>query len=224
MTWLGGGLGAASAGAAAAMLLGAAAPAPAPPLASPQGPSDIPFELLSPDLYRSVTLKWTGGSAPLCAVIRGRRDWEALTRTIAGPKAKAAGAPTSDEWNRHAVLLVARQIGIGKTPVVFQVDGVHRDGSTIELDYTLIPSPPAGGTTWYAALAIPKPLTPTVTFKEAGRVVCTVQPMAGHWVSPSRPAPPPPPPAESDLSPGSQPAPFQPAPAQPAPAQPAPLY
>jgi len=175
---------------AAALLLGAAAPAGPPPAAT-----DVPFDVLSPDLYRSVTLKWNAGSGTLCAATRSRRDWEALTRNV-GAKSQDNGAPTPDEWNRHAVLVLGRQVNMGRTPVGFHVDGVHRQGSTIEVDYSLTPVPPPGGTAWFAAVAILKPLTPTVTFKESGRVVCTVQPMAGHWVSPSKPAPAPAPPSD----------------------------
>ncbi len=174
----------------AALLLGAAAPAAPPPPVT-----DVPFDMLNPDLYRSVTLKWNAGSGTLCAATRSRRDWEALTRAV-GAKSQDNGAPTPDEWNRHAVLVLGRQVNISRTPVVFHVAGVHRQGSTIEIDYSITPAPPAGGTMWFAAVAIMKPLTPTVTFKEAGRVVCTVQPMAGHWASPSQPAPAPAPPSD----------------------------
>ena len=207
MTSWGGGTGAACARAAyigaATLLLGAASPSvPSAPSVPPPLTTDVPFDLLGPDLWRSVTLKWNAGSGPLCAATRSRRDWEALTRTVAAPKGKDSGTapPTPDEWNRHAVLLLGRQIGSTRVPLVFHVDGVHRQGSTIELDYSLTPTPPTGGTTWFAAVAIMKPLTPTVTFKEGGRVVCTVQPMAGRWVSPSQPAPAPAPQSDDVLS------------------------
>ena len=219
--------------AVAALFVGAASP-PSPAPAALTATTDVPFDVLSPDLYRTITLKWNGGSsAPLCAVTRSRRDWEALTRSTVG-KGKD-GAPTADEWNRHAVMVVGHQIGTPRTPMTFHVDGVHRQGSTIELDYSLTPPPTSGGTTWFAAVAIMKPLTATVTFNENGRVVCTVQPMAGHWATPSPPAaqpaasdqsqassqPVPPGYALQPASPGYAPAPYSPS-AGPPPAYSAP--
>lgn len=123
---------------ASALLLGAAGPPPAPvPPAPASAASDVPDHVLSPDLYRSVALKWNGGTAPLCAATRSWRDWEALTRNLTAKK--DSGAPMADEWNRHAVLVLGRQINVGRAPVGFHVDGVHRQGSTIELDYSITP-------------------------------------------------------------------------------------
>ena len=219
--------------AATAMVSAAPATTPEPSLAPEPSGADVPFDVLSPDLYRIVTLKWNGGSSPLCAVTRSRRDWAALTRTLAAGKGKENGAPTSDEWNRHAVLVVGRQIAAGSMPIGFHVEGVHRQASTIELDYTLDPVPPSGPTTWFAAVAILKPLSRTVTFKEDGRIVCSMQPMAGHWVTPTRPAPQPAPSEESQAAipqpvpPGYAPSPYYPPPypsafSGPAPYSPAP--
>jgi hypothetical protein len=83
------------------------------------------------------------------------------------------------------VLLAARVVGAGDTAHVLTLDHVRRAKNALEVDYTFHPTPPASSTMkWYMALAVPAPLAPEVRFKEDGRLVCTLKPEAGVWITP----------------------------------------
>jgi len=140
---------------------------------------------LDPGAYQSFVGNWAPADAPLCAALRSQADWAGVLHPAAVMGGNKAFSPPVDFWNTKAVLLVARVIDAGDTAKVFHLTHLQRSHDAIDLDYAFAAPPHASSTMkWYLAVAVAKPLPPTLRFREDGHIVCTLRPDAGAWVVP----------------------------------------
>ena len=156
-------------------IAGAACAAPTNTTTTPTTATTISaeFSVLNPRDYQSFVGAWTPEDRPLCAVFASATDWVRQLHPAALMGARNVFAPPGTLWNNHAVLFLARIANGGDPASVFQITGVTRGAGETVVDYTFTNPPTATYTQRaYFAVAVEKPLTGVVRFRENGQVVC----------------------------------------------------
>jgi hypothetical protein len=153
--------------------------------ASPALAAPVSFTEVSPDSYQSFVGNWTPATRPLCAMISSSADWNKVMHPAPVMGGGKPFSPDAGFWASQMLLLVARVVpadGEG----AFTSPAVDLAGAALTVSYAFTPPAPASSTIKaYLALAVPRSAATLVAFRENGRVVCSLRPARGLWVSPA---------------------------------------
>jgi hypothetical protein len=134
------------------------------------------YQVFGPSDFQSF-VKNRDGNAPLCARIASEADWDRYfgAAAVMGPM-KPFGPPAS-LWRTHNTYLLARDgSGGGNIEDMLKVRRVERGAGSVKIETAF--SGPATGSfqvTTYVLVALPKPVSGTVEFREQGRAICSIR-------------------------------------------------
>jgi hypothetical protein len=134
-------------------------------------------QVFGPNDFQSFVKNWNG-DAPLCARIASEADWDRYfgAAAVMGPN-KPFGPP-AELWTTHNTYLYARAAngGSGDIGELLKVQRVERGGNSTRIE-TVFAGPASGSfqVTTYVLVAVPKPVSGTVEFREQGRSICSVR-------------------------------------------------
>jgi hypothetical protein len=141
--------------------------------------------LLRSGAFQSFVANWSPANRPLCAALRSQADWDKIFKPAAVIGTHPPFAPPPEFWTGSALLVLAQVVPGGSPVDILQVDAVQRHGTRVEVAVTVPQTPPASwqSKTWVGITLAP-PLPTRIRFREAGKIVCTLEPAARHWVEP----------------------------------------
>jgi hypothetical protein len=161
---------------AACALLVMAAMAGTSASALPTPPVPVPYQILTDADFQVFLGNWDG-SGPLCAALAGQADWDRYMHPapVMGPQHRLF-QPAASFWRGHVALLIGRvaTAGTGGNPSL-RIEGVTRQGGALtrRTHFQQV----AGGTfemKLWALVVLPRPLPPSVTFRDADGTSCVV--------------------------------------------------
>jgi hypothetical protein len=135
------------------------------------------YQVFGPGDFQSF-VKNRDGDAPLCARIASEADWDRYfgAAAVMGPM-KPFGPPAA-LWTTHNTYLLARHAngGGGNIEDILKVRRVERGAGSVKIE-TAFAAPATGSfqVTTYVLVALPKPVSGTVEFREQGRAICSVR-------------------------------------------------
>lgn len=108
---------------------------------------------------------------PFCTTLESAERWRSVMQPAATDSSQLFEPPEA-MWRDHAVLLLARFVEADPTQNL-RIQGIRRTDAVLEVSYQLTEPAPSGGEfNWPIAVAVAKPLPPTIRFVENGQVVC----------------------------------------------------
>lgn len=108
---------------------------------------------------------------PFCTTLESAEAWQSAMQPAAIDSSRLFEPPEA-MWRDHAVLLLARFVEADPTQNL-RIQGIRRTDAALEVSYQLTEPAPSGGEfNWPIAVAVAKPLPPTIRFIENGQVVC----------------------------------------------------
>lgn len=141
------------------------------------------IEPLAPDAFRPINFSLyhvfveprAERGRPFCTTLESAEAW----RSVMQPAATGSSQlfePPEGMWRDHAVLLLARFVEADPTQNL-RLQGIRRTDAALEVSYEFTEPAPSGGEfNWPIAVAVAKPLPPTIRFIENGQVVCETAP------------------------------------------------
>lgn len=158
-----------------------------------EAPANLPEEMqrehmaltepLAPGAHRAINFSlyhvFVGPRAergrPFCTTLESAEAWRSVMQPAATDSSQLFEPPEA-MWRDHAVLLLARFIEADPTQNL-RIQGIRRTDAALEVSYQLTEPAPSGGEfNWPIAVAVAKPLPPTIRFIENGQVVCETAP------------------------------------------------
>jgi hypothetical protein len=127
--------------------------------------------------FQSFVKNWDG-DGPLCARIASQADWDRYFGAAAVMGGDKPFGPPEALWTTHTTYLLARTAngGSGDVADLLKVKGVSRDARSVRID-TMFAGPASGSfqVTTYVLVAVPKPVSGTVEFREGARTFCSIR-------------------------------------------------
>lgn len=131
--------------------------------------------VFGPGNFQSFVKNWDG-DGPLCARIASEADWDRYFGAAAVMGDNKPFGPPAALWNTHTGYLFARAAnGGGDMDELLKVQRVDRDRRSVKIE-TVFAGPASGSfqVTTYVLVAVPKPVSGTVEFRDQGRAVCSI--------------------------------------------------
>jgi hypothetical protein len=164
-----------------ALALGMAACAPAS--ISTAGGAEAPVaaagsgnRIFGPNDFQSFVKNWEG-NRPLCARIASQADWDRYFGAAAVMGENKPFGPPEALWTTHTAYLLAREAsGGGDVADMLKVQRVDRSAASVKID-TVFSGPASGSfqVTTHVLVAVPKPVSGTVEFRDRGQTICSVR-------------------------------------------------
>ena len=165
-----------------ALALGMAACAPA--TMSTSGGAAAPVavaagghRVFGPNDFQSFVKNWEG-NRPLCARIASEADWDRYFGAAAVMGENKPFGPPAALWATHNGYLLAREAngGGGDIGQLLKVQRVDRTAGSVKID-TIFAGPASGSfqVTTYVLVAVPKPVSGTVEFRDRGQTICSIR-------------------------------------------------
>lgn len=141
------------------------------------------IEPLAPDAFRPINFSLyhvfveprAERGRPFCNTVESAEAWRSVMQPAATESSQLFEPPEA-MWRDHAVLLLARFVEADPAQNL-RLQGIHRTDAALEVSYQLTEPAPSGGEfNWPIAVAVAKPLPPTIRFIENGQVVCETTP------------------------------------------------
>jgi hypothetical protein len=127
--------------------------------------------------FQSFVKNWDG-DGPLCARIASEADWDRYFGAAAVMGANKPFGPPEALWTTHNGYLLARvgNGGGGNVEDMLKVQRVERGAGSVKIE-TVFAGPASGSfqVKTYVLVALPKPVSGTVEFREQGRAICSVR-------------------------------------------------
>ena len=126
--------------------------------------------------FQSFVKNWDS-DGPLCARIASQADWDRYFGAAAVMGRNKPFGPPKSLWATHNGYLLARIAnGGGDVAEMLKVKGVARVGRSVKID-TVFAAPASSSfqVTSYVLVAVPKPVSGTVEFRDHGRTICSVR-------------------------------------------------
>lgn len=154
-----------------------------------EGPAGLPEEMqrehmaliepLAPDAHRPINFGLyhvfveprAERGRPFCTTLDSADAWRSVMQPAATGSSQLFEPPEA-MWREHAVLLLAHFVEADPTQNL-RIEGIRRTDDVLEVSYQISEPAPSGGEfNWPIAVAVAKPLPPTIRFIENGQVVC----------------------------------------------------
>jgi len=133
------------------------------------------YRVFGPGDFQSFVKNWDG-NAPLCVRIRTAAEWDRYFGAAAVMGGDKPFGPPPELWNTHTAFLLAREAnGGGDVGDRLKLQTVQRGAGGLRIDTAFDRGTGSHQVTTYVLVAIPRPVTGTVTFTDRGQPVCSVR-------------------------------------------------